>query len=100
MQPFAHFRCLLATGQLAEGGEYDVDFDHQNNDFGWAHLPKSFMNQNTVFLLLTAMAANFYQYIVSLPLMCLFGVEATDRVKSFLFKKTSTCTVGNALKGQ
>jgi len=20
---------LLATGQLAEGGEYDVDFDHQ-----------------------------------------------------------------------
>ena len=22
-----------------------------NNDFGWAHLPKSFMNQNTVFLL-------------------------------------------------
>jgi len=44
------------------------------------------MNQNTVFLLLTAMAANFYQYIVSLPLMCLFGVEATDRVKSFLFR--------------
>ena len=28
-------------------------------------------------------AANFYQYIVSLPLMCLFGVEATDRVKRF-----------------
>ena len=44
------------------------------------------MNQNTVFLLITAMAANFYQYIVSLPLMCLFGVEATDRVKSFLFR--------------
>lgn len=61
-------------------------FDRQNIDFGWAHLPKSFMNQNTVFLLLTAMAANFYQYIVSLPLMCLFGVEATDRVKSFLFR--------------
>ena len=79
-------KLLLATGQLTEGGEYDVDFDHQNNDFGWAHLPKSFMNQNTVFLLLTAMAANFYQYIVSLPLMCLFGVEATDRVKSFLFR--------------
>jgi hypothetical protein len=27
-----------------------------------------------------------YQYSVSLPLMCLFGVEATDRVKSFLFR--------------
>ena len=134
-------KLLLATGQLTEGGEYDVDFDHQfleaekydskrtykgfdgeytyrciltndwdmtdeeiiqhynkrgtaeqvfdrqNNDFGWAHLPKSFMNQNTVFLLITAMAANFYRYIVALPLMAvLFGIKATDRVKSFLFR--------------
>ena len=105
---------MLATGQLAEGGEYtyrciltnDWDmtdeeiiqhynkrgsaeqvFDRQNNDFGWAHLPKSFMNQNTVFLLITAMAANFYRYIVALPLMAvLFGIKATDRVKSFLFR--------------
>ena len=62
-------------------------FDRQNNDFGWAHLPKSFMNQNTVFLLITAMAANFYRYIVALPLMAvLFGIKATDRVKSFLFR--------------
>ena len=46
--------------------------------------PKSFMNQNTVFLLITAMAANFYRYIVALPLMAvLFGIKATDRVKSF-----------------
>ena len=74
-------------------GTAEQVFDRQNNDFGWAHLPKSFMNQNTgqlvlttVFLLITAMAANFYRYIVALPLMCLFGVEATDRVKSFLFR--------------
>ena len=64
-----------------------LDTDAQNNDFGWAHLPKSFMNQNTVFLLITAMAANFYRYIVALPLMAvLFGIKATDRVKSFLFR--------------
>ena len=44
-------KLLLATGQLTEGGEYDVVFDRQNNDFGWAHLPKSFMNQNTDILL-------------------------------------------------
>ena len=107
-------KLLLATGQLAEGGEYtyrciltnDWDmtdeeiiqhynkrgsaeqvFDRQNPDFGWAHLPKSFMNQSTVFLLITAMAANFYRYIVALPLMAvLFGIKATDRVKSFLFR--------------
>ena len=107
-------KLLLATGQLTEGGEYtyrciltndwdmtDEDiirhynkrgsaeqvFDRQNNDFGWAHLPKSFMNQNTVFLLFTAMAANFYRYIVAMPLMAvLFGIKATDRVKSVLFR--------------
>ena len=79
-------KLLLATGQLTDGSEYDVVFDRQNNDFGWARLPKSFMNQNTVFLLITAMAANFYRYIVALPLMpVLFGIKATDRVKSFLF---------------
>ena len=68
------------------GGSEQV-FDVQNNDFGWAHLPKSFMNENTVFMLLTAIAANFYRFIVSLPLMAfLFGVEATSRVKRFVFR--------------
>ena len=68
-------------------GTAEQVFDRQNNDFGWAHLPKSFMNQNTVFLLITAMAANFYRYIVALPLMAvLFGIKATDRLKSFLFR--------------
>ena len=68
-------------------GTAEQVFDRQNNDFGWAHLLKSFMNQNTVFLLITAMTANFYRYIVALPLMAvLFGIKATDRVKSFLFR--------------
>ena len=90
------YRCILTNDwdmtdeeiiqHYNKRGTAEQVFDRQNNDFGWAHLPKSFLNQNTVFLLLTAMAANFYQYIVSLPLMCLFGVEATDRVKSFLFR--------------
>ena len=32
-------------------------------------------------------AANFYRYIVALPLMAiLFGIKATDRVKNFLFR--------------
>ena len=90
------YRCILTNDwdmtdeevilHYNKRGTAEQVFDRQNNDFGWAHLPKSFMNQNTVFLLLTAMAANFYLYIVSLPLMCLFGVEAADRVKSFLFR--------------
>ena len=32
-------------------------------------------------------SANFYRYIVALPLMAvLFGIKATDRVKNFLFR--------------
>ena len=91
------YRCILSNDwdmtdeeiiqHYNKRGSAEQVFDRQNNDFGWAHLPKSFMNQNTVFLLLNAMAANFYQYIVALPLMAvLFGIKATDRVKSFLFR--------------
>jgi len=70
------YRCILTNDwdmtdeeiiqHYNKRGTAEQVFDRQNNDFGWAHLPKSFMNQNTVFLLITAMAANFYRYIVAL----------------------------------
>ena len=41
-------------------GACEKNFDVQNNDFGWAHLPFSTMEDNTVFLLFTAMLKNFY----------------------------------------
>jgi len=34
-------------------------FDVMNNDFGWKHLPCSFMNENTAFLIIMAMAKIF-----------------------------------------
>ena len=46
-------------------GACEKNFDVQNNDFGWAHLPFSTMEDNTVFLLFTAMLKNFYQYLLS-----------------------------------
>ena len=36
------------------GGKERI-FDDMNNGFGWNRLPKSFMSENTVFLLLTAL---------------------------------------------
>ena len=39
-------------------------FDDMNNGFGWDRLPKSFMAENTVFLLLTALIRNFYMTII------------------------------------
>lgn len=45
-------------------GESEKNFDIQNNDFGWAHLPFSFLGENMVFMLVTAMLKNFYLYLL------------------------------------
>lgn len=45
----------LATANNNLRGGKERIFDDMNNGFGWARLPKSFMAENTVFLLLTAM---------------------------------------------
>ena len=44
-------------------GVCEKNFDVQNNDFGWAHLPFSTMEDNTVFMLFAAMQKNFCQYL-------------------------------------
>ena len=99
-------KALLATGQLKSGQEYDFDFDHQfietekydakaiykkffydmNNGLGWNRLPKSFMAQNTVFLLMTALIRNFYKAIMQRLKPHEFGLRATSRIKTFVFK--------------
>lgn len=35
-----------------------------DNDFGWKRLPKSFMNENAVFMLLTAMIGQVHITII------------------------------------
>ena len=99
-------KALLATGQLKSGQEYDFDFDHQfietekydakptykkffydmNNGLGWNRLPKSFMAQNTVFLLMTALIRNFYKAIMQRLKTHEFGLHSTSRIKTFVFK--------------
>ena len=39
-------------------------FDEMNNDFGWKNLPFSFLEENTVYMLLMAMCRNFYLIIL------------------------------------
>ena len=57
-----------------------------NNGFGWNRLPKSFMGENTVFLLLTALIRNFYKFIMARLDVKRFGLKATSRIKAFVFK--------------
>ena len=66
------------------GGKERI-FDDMNNGFGWNRLPKSFMSENTVFLLLTALIHNFYKTIISKLDSKAFGLKETSRIKAFVF---------------
>ena len=57
-----------------------------NNGFGWARLPKSFMAENTVFPLLTALIRNFYKFLMDRIDAKAFGLKKTSRIKAFVFK--------------
>ena len=89
------YRCILTNDyessarEIVEfynlrGGKERI-FDDMNNGFGWDRLPKSFMAENTVFLLLTALVRNFYKAIIQRLDVKRFGLKATSRIKAFVF---------------
>jgi hypothetical protein len=67
-------------------GASEKIFDEMNNDFGWGYLPFSFLDQNTVFMLLTAMCRNFYLYILDKIAEKVPFVENSFRLKKFIFR--------------
>jgi len=67
------------------GGSERV-FDVMNNDFGWSKLPCSFLSENTAFMILTAIIANVYRYIISLYSESIPWLKATWRLKKFIFR--------------
>ena len=93
------YRCILTNDYTStnreivefynlRGGKERI-FDDLNNGFGWARLPKSFMAENTVFLLLTAIIRNFYKFLMDRLDTKAFGLKKTSRIKAFVFKFTS-----------
>ena len=90
------YRCILTNDyessarEIVEfynlrGGKERI-FDDMNNGFGWNRLPKSFMAENTVFLLLTALIRNFYKAIIQILDVKRFGLNTTSRIKAFVFR--------------
>lgn len=90
------YRCILTNDfesdirEIVEfynlrGGKERI-FDEMNNGFGWKRLPKSFMAENTVYLLMTALIRNFYKTIIKRMNVKDFGLSATSRIKTFVFK--------------
>ena len=61
------------------GGKERI-FDEMNNGFGWNWLPKSFMSENTVFFLLTALIHNFYKDIMQRLDTKNFNLKHTSRI--------------------
>ena len=90
------YRCILTndwgnsekeiiTYYNARGGSERI-LDVMNNDFGWSHLPCSFLNENTAFMILTAIMKNIFNYIVEKFSKVFNGIKATMRMKRFTFR--------------
>lgn len=67
-------------------GAIEKEFDILKNDFGWKNLPFSMLEQNTVFLLFTAMCRNLYQHIIHEFSKRFKGLKTTFRIKKFIFR--------------
>lgn len=61
-------------------------FDEMNNDFGWKHLPFSFLNENNSFMIITAMIKNFYNYFIAIVAEKFDDINPTTRIKRFVFR--------------
>lgn len=90
------YRCILTNDHSSSardivefynlrGGKERI-LDDMNNGFGWNRLPRSFMAENTVFLLLTALIRNFYKAVMQRVEAKKFGLKETSRIKAFVFK--------------
>lgn len=92
--PVYTYRCILTNDWTSTEkdiivfynarGASEKNFDVQNNDFGWAHLPFSFLNENMVFMMVTAMLKNFYIYLVSSISEKIKPLKKTSRLKAFI----------------
>lgn len=67
-------------------GASEKIFDELNNDFLWANIPFSFLEQNTVFMMLMAMCRNFYISMLHTMSTKVSFVQTTIRLKKFIFR--------------
>ena len=95
------YRCILTNDYEStseevvayynQRGASERIFDDMNNGFGWSHLPKSFMNGNAVFLIMTAITRNFYKKNYNPPI---YG-----RVRAETYKQNQSLCVPLYISG-
>lgn len=67
-------------------GHSERAFDEMNNDFLWNRLPFSFLEENTVFLIVMAICRNLYHFLLGIISEKLEFVKSNFRLKKFIFR--------------
>ena len=67
-------------------GRAEKIFDEMNNDFGWKHLPFSFLDQNAAFMIIMALIKNFYNFVVQKISQIFKDIKPNSRLKRFIFR--------------
>lgn len=67
-------------------GDSERVFDVMNNDFGWSRLPCSFLSENTAYMIMSAIYANFYRYLIGEYSKKIAWLKPTFRLKKFIFR--------------
>lgn len=67
-------------------GTEEKAIDILNNDFGWKNMPFSFMEENTVFLMIMMICKNVYTWLIAKISRVFTGIKKNFRIKKFIFR--------------
>ena len=67
-------------------GATEREFDVLKNDFGWNNMPFSKLEYNTVFLIITAICKNLYNYIINCFSKIYANLSKHFRLKKFIYR--------------
>lgn len=71
-------------------GASEKVFDVQNNDFNWNCMPHSFLEQNTVYLIIMAIAHIVYKWLIKIFSNLVENLPLKARLKQFIFRLVAT----------
>lgn len=66
-------------------GDIERNFDDLKNNFNWHRLPFSFLNENTVFMIISAITSIIYQYLIQKFSGKVDFVKRTYRLRRFIY---------------
>ena len=73
--------------QFIPAHKYDATYSYKGDYgyfLGWVHLPFSFLEQNTFFMLVTAMLKNFYLFLIDKLSQQIEPLKKSSRLKKFI----------------